>query len=333
MKDLEKMQHFVGCDVSKDTLDFAIFTPKEDYRRFPHIQVPNTKDGFRQFLKWLREHGIKKNEVVVAMEHTGFYSVSLGDWLHSKKCVFVMLHPMDVKNASSRGRNKTDMADAQFIADYVYTNREKLEPSLPESDLIRRLRDLRNERSMFVKVRASFKAQVKVIKNAGSIARIEKMIEHLSLQIARIEKEILKTIKENEELAENYRLLQTIPGIGFVNALNTLIATGNFTRFQTSRQYAKFCCIAPLSRESGKSIKGGNHVSQRGHLELKADLTEAAHISVRHDSQMKAYYQRKIKEGKDRCVVLNAVKFKLIGRMFAVIKRQKDYVDVESYRS
>ena len=47
MKDLTTIQHFIGCDVSKDTLDFAIFEKGKTYGSFQHIQVSNNLEGFQ----------------------------------------------------------------------------------------------------------------------------------------------------------------------------------------------------------------------------------------------------------------------------------------------
>ena len=47
---------------------------------------------------------------------------------------------------------------------------------------------------------------------------------------------------------------------------------------------------------------------------------------------MKEYYERKRKEGKAYGVVLNAVKFKLVGRMFAVVKRGTPFVELMTYK-
>ncbi len=54
MKDLSTFQHFVGCDVSKNTLDIAIYERGKDYRIFEHIQVQNSAQGFQAMRKWLR---------------------------------------------------------------------------------------------------------------------------------------------------------------------------------------------------------------------------------------------------------------------------------------
>lgn len=66
MQDLSTKQHFVGCDVSKDTLDLALYQPKTDYRKFEHVQISNDTEGFKQLLQWLKARKIKKNEVAIA---------------------------------------------------------------------------------------------------------------------------------------------------------------------------------------------------------------------------------------------------------------------------
>lgn len=333
MKDFSSLKHFVGCDVSKNTLDFALHVRGRDYRTFDHIQTPNSLEGFQAMRKWLRTFKIKIQDCVIGMEHTGSYSEPLAQWCFKKKIPFVFLHPMDVKNACSRGRNKTDKIDAQFIADYIYTMREKLSPSSPETDVIRRLRQLRNERQMAVRSRTSYLNLSKSFTDSHSANRVKKIISLFDSQIKAIEDAISEVVASDETVFQNYRLLISIPGIGMINAMTIIIATGNFTRFQTSRQYAKFCCVSPLTRQSGTSVNGGNHTSKAGHNELKAVLTEGARSAIHHDKQLKAYYERKRAEGKSHGCVLNAVKFKLICRMFAVVQRQSPYVNTDRYRS
>lgn len=333
-RNLSEMQIFVGCDISKDTLDFAIYENGVSYKMFKHICVENETEGFKTMLKWLKDNGVKSfKHVVIAFEHTGYYSLALADWLFKKKITFCLLHPLDVKNYISTGRNKNDADDSRLIADYIYTMREKCSPSVPESPKVKQLRELRKERSMAVISRTRYLNMVKTIDESTSKRRINKIINDLTDVIKAIEKEIINLIKSDETINNNYKLLITIPGIGMINAVNTIVATGNFTRFSTARQYAKFCCVSPLSNESGTSIKGGNHVSKRGHSELKSDLTEAARSAVVHDSQIRTYFERKKVEGKSYGCIMNAVKFKLICRMFAVIERQTPYVNFETYRS
>lgn len=333
MKDLATFQHFIGCDVSKDTLDFAIFQRGKDYRQFTHIQITNSTEGFRKMRKWLQSFKISIREAVIAMEHTGSYSNALAEWCFKKGITFVMLHPLDVKNAAARGRNKTDRADAQFIADYVYTMREKLTPSKPEQPVIKKMRELRNERNLAVRARTSYLNQMKTVTDRNTLRRMVKVAESFTAQIKAIEADIRTLIETDEQIKRNYQLLLSIPGIGMINAVTTIVATGNFTRFQTSRQYAKFCCVSPLATQSGTSVRRGDHVSHAGHNEIKSVLTEGARSAINHDPQLKEYYRRKRDEGKTHGCVMNAVKFKLICRMFAVVKRNTPYVNTERFKS
>lgn len=333
MKDLSNLQHFVGCDVSKATLDLAIYERGKDYRQFNHIQVSNSTEGFVALRKWLQSFKIKIKDAVIAFEHTGVYSNALAQWCFKKGITFVALHPMDVKAACSRGRNKTDKADAQFIADYAYTMREKLTPSLPEPPSIKRLRELRNERQLAVRAQTAYLNQLKTITDKATLRRMEKMTEAFAQQINAIEKAMKEVIDADPLLKHNYMLITSIHGIGMINAITTIIYTANFTKFQTAREYAKFSCVSPLSCQSGTSIKGGNHVSRAGHNEIKSVLTQGARSAIQHDAQIKEYYQRKRAEGKTHGCVMNAIKFKLICRMFAVIKRDSPYVNTQAYRS
>lgn len=70
-------------------------------------------------------------------------------------------------------------------------------------------------------------------------------------------------------------------------------------------------------------------VSSLGNHRLKCELTMAARNAIRTDPWLKGYYKRKMSEkGNMRGaygVVLNAVKFKLVVRMFAVIKSGTPY--------
>ena len=51
-------------------------------------------------------------------------------------------------------------------------------------------------------------------------------------------------------------------------------------------------------------------------------------IIKKNDSELKNYYLRKVKERKDEKIVLNAIRVKLVARMFAVIKNNQRYQDV-----
>jgi len=48
----------------------------------------------------------------------------------------------------------------------------------------------------------------------------------------------------------------------------------------------------------------------------------------KYDTEMMLYFERKVAEGKNKMLVLNNIRCKLLGRIFAIIKRNTPYVDV-----
>jgi len=55
-------------------------------------------------------------------------------------------------------------------------------------------------------------------------------------------------------------------------------------------------------------------------------LNNAARTAVQNDPELRLYHDRKAKEGKEHGVIMNAVKFKLITRVFAVVNRGTPFV-------
>src|SRR5580765_2487116 len=148
----------------------------------------------------------------------------------------------------------------------------------------------------------------------------------LEVEIREVKKAIEELIATEDELRINYDLTTSVQGIGFVTAVHMLIVTENFSRFNDPRKFACYSGVAPFKHESGSSIKGKTRTSQLANKKIKSLLTLAAICAVKHDPQLKAKFEQKVKEGKAKMSALNMIRFKLIERVFAVIKRQTPYV-------
>ncbi|MDR2926870.1 MAG: IS110 family transposase [Cytophagaceae bacterium] len=140
-----------------------------------------------------------------------------------------------------------------------------------------------------------------------------------------MEKLMLKQIMSNERLQENYTLVSSIKGIALINTVAILVATQNFSRFENSRQFACYTGMAPFCRQSGTSIHSQPRVSRLADKKLKALLTQAAQCAIRHDPNVKKYYERKLEEGKNKCLIVNNVRNKMIHRIFAVVRTKQLY--------
>lgn len=153
----------------------------------------------------------------------------------------------------------------------------------------------------------------------------EKIIELYNQQIEKMDLLISQTIKEDDEVAKNDELLQSITGIGPVIAAYLIAFSDNFTTFNDSRKFACYCGIAPFPNQSGTK-EGRTRVNHMANKKIKSLLSNGIAAAIRWDEGINRYYHKKIAEGKHKGVVLNAVKNKLIHRAFAVIKRQTAYV-------
>ncbi|KAA6305475.1 hypothetical protein EZS27_042872, partial [termite gut metagenome] len=105
-----------------------------------------------------------------------------------------------------------------------------------------------------------------------------------------------------------------------------IVETNAFRDFTDAR---KFCChagLAPFSYTSGSSIHSRNRVSHRADKSIKALLHMGAlTAATRMEGELHEYYMKKVAEGKNKMSVLNAVRAKLVHRMFAVIRNNKFY--------
>jgi len=139
----------------------------------------------------------------------------------------------------------------------------------------------------------------------------------------------MKIIESDEGFNFNYELLTSITGIGKVNAWMTIAFTENFTSFPDARTYAVYVGVIPFDHSSGTSVHKNKRVSRLANKWIKAELSQAAKSAYCWDDEIREYGEKKLKT-KSWGKVMNNIKFKLILRMFSVVKRGEKYV--ENYR-
>ena len=330
-----KKSYYIGIDISKKTLDASIFVENMDEKRYPHLKVDNNKLGFKEILKWAHGEKIDLKDCLFCMEHTGDYGLELCIFLEQKHIEYCAVCPLVMKRAMGISRDKNDKIDSARIATFAFEKAYKMKPSKIASEDILALKRLQAERNLHVRERAKYKGYLsdKCTKNDSIRNRMKIMIKTLAQQIVEVEKEMLAIIKQNSELSSNYELLLSIPGVGKVIAISTLVHTDNFKAFDNARQYACYASVAPFAHTSGTSVHGAPMVSKMGNAQIKSELSMGAMSAMSNDPQMSEYASRKRKEGKHNGIILNAIKFKLIERMFAVVHRRTPYVETHEYRT
>lgn len=332
-----KKKWFIGIDISKKTLDVVISDPtKKHADETNYKQVLNAQAGYESLFSWMKEKGIRSKQSVICLENTGIYGYDLCLFLESCNQDYCSFNPLDLKRSLGLVRGKNDRVDAGRIARYGYLHRDELVYSKLSGTTILLLRDLSSERKRLVKHLAENKGFITDRKGrepTSTSRRAEDMVRILEEQIQSVEDEMRRIISSDSAISLNYQLLNSIKGIGDINAINIIVHTNNFKGFETARQYACYLGIAPFGYSSGTSVRGKTRVCATGAKLLKADISQAARSAVVWDKELKEYYERKTKEGKEHGVVLNAVKFKLVCRMFAVVRRGTPFVDLITYKN
>jgi len=324
---------FIGIDFSKKTFDVSILRPTNlqvvDYKQFE-----NSKEGCVALLKWVKSLTKEPPQSwLFCGEHTGLYCICLSEFL-LKKGFFVWLeNPLQIKMSSGIKREKNDKVDSRQIALYAYRYQDKARMyQLPEKALKSlalllsfRERLLSNKQTLLVS-----SAEIRRVLKRDTTARYiyeqsQKEIARINKEIKEVERRMLEQIAGDEELQENYQLVSSIKGIALINTVAILVATQNFTRFENSRQFACYAGMAPFGRQSGTSINTKPRVNGLANKKIKTLLTQAAKCAMRYDSNIRQYYERKLAEGKDKWLVTNNIRNKMIHRIFAIVRCKQAY--------
>lgn len=328
-----KFNLFIGIDVSKSTLDVYL-------RTFAcHSVFPNNTEGFIQMIEWIMEKAGKicHSELVFGFEHTGLYSENLILFLDQNGFAFTVIPGLELKRSLGIRRGKSDKADARDISEYIYEKREKLQLYKLPSQTLEKLKKLSSLRERMVSERSAYKARlgeyVEQFPESGFEVYIQsqqKMINCLNEEIETIEKEIEDLIMEDDNLLRQYRLLNSIKGVGPQTAIMMIILTKGFTAFENWRKFASYAGIAPFPNQSGTS-NGRTKTNKLANKRIKALLTMCAGTAIQYNPEMKKYYDNRIQKGKNNMSTLNIIRNKLLSRIFAVIDRDSPYVDIYKY--
>ena len=329
-------QLFIGLDVSKASLDCAVFQKKVEYVQ----QFDNSLDGCLLMVERLKElYGIPPSKWLVVFENTGNYSRGLTEWLACKQIPFVRENALVVARTLGIRRGKNDKADAKFLAQYAFEKQHTLQPTVLANDLLVSIKDLLSLRKLVVKQKKALAVSLKErTQNNAPLPLecqigIQDLIEQYDTQIQRIDKQIQETIYQDEQLKKNYQLCQSVVGIGPIIAAYLVAYTNNFTSFSNARKFASYCGVAPFLHHQSGVKKGTHKVSHLANKTIKTLLGMGARAAIQYDPEMRLYQHRKLEEGKHPNLIMNNVKNKLIQRAFAVVKRQEEYVKLMSYAS
>jgi transposase len=121
----------------------------------------------------------------------------------------------------------------------------------------------------------------------------------------------LKAIKKELRAAITARgsHLMDLFGVGPAGAARILADVGDVTRFPDRNHFASWSGTAPLDASSGEQIR--HRLSRAGNRRMNHVLHIAAIVQIRHDTEGRAYYRRKLSESKTPMEALRCLKRRL----------------------
>ena len=322
--------YFFGVDVSKKTIDISLL----HLQSITHQQFANDSAGMKGLLQWLKDLDINFEEALFCMEATGLYCFTLTQFLTANAIDTWVEHAARIKKATALERGKNDKVDSKRIALYCSKNLDRLRLWKPMDATVDKIKHLASLRERLVETQKRLITPIQEFEEAGNpeMAKllgktIRKSIAAIEKDLKAVEAKITEIVNADDHLKQLYTLTTSVVGIGFVTAVNLIIHTNGFSMLNDSRKLACYCGVAPFEYSSGSSVRGKTRVHHMANKKLKCNLHMASLTAVKLDVELKAYYERKVAEGKNKMSVLNAVKNKLLARVLACVNNQKMYVN------
>src|ERR1035441_6419518 len=231
-----KFNLFVGTDVSKKTLDFAIVQEGEQKLTF-HSE--NSINGIESFFNEFNKHyKFELCKVVFCMEFTGIYNNNLVNYLIGIKANIWLENPIHIKKSLGMVRGKNDKVDAQRIAMFAYKNEKQAKLWIPQRKVIQTLKALTGVRTRIMKSMETLKLPLDEIKSFVD-KEIRKSINEsckaslnaLKKDLKDINDKIVQIMKSDEQLSQLYKIVTSVQNVGPVIATAVIIETNEFKKF------------------------------------------------------------------------------------------------------
>jgi len=321
--------HYIGVDVSKNTLDMAVFKGKDFVF---HKVIDNKKIAICNFLKELEMiRGVGLSESVFCMEHTGIYNNPLLVCLHKKRGNVCLEVASQIRYSLGNIRGKSDKIDAIRIGEYVYKNREEIKLWVPKREIVVKLERLSVLRDRLLMTKKQLSVPLKEQKNyiKESFSNLEKRLcqrtlNSLNADLKKVDKQIEKVLREDEHILRLFEIITSVSSVGTQTAVSIITCTNEFKDIRDPKKFACYSGVVPFTRESGL-FKGRGRLSHMANKKMKTLLHMCAIVAIGSNKELKAYYLRKVGEGKNKMSVINAVRNKLIHRIFACLRENRKY--------
>jgi transposase len=307
MKQGEASTKCAGIDIGKRRLDVAI------HGAVDRLELANAEAAFGELVAWLEARGVGR----VGMEATGGYERAVRAALEAAGFEVVVHQPLEVRLFARlrRLRAKNDRIDAALIAAATAQVGAVKAAGDP------RLRDLAERLTAYEQISdqlAELKIFMEHVTLKDVVRLLQRQLTSLAVLKSKLADDIRRRIEAHDDLAQRYRLLLSLPGVGPVVAAGLVIRMPELGQMKRG-QAAALLGVAPFDRDSGQ-FKGQRFIGG-GRKRPRRLLYLAAVSAKRCDPTFKAFADRLLGHGKPAKVVTVAVMRRLIEAANLILTR------------
>jgi transposase len=346
----------VGVDVHKDTHTAVGLSPFGE--KVFEMTISNEERDFEQLvtraLAESKKYGLK---LQFGLEDVHSWGERLSTFLVEEGISVCAVAPVlvDRVRKTQTHPEKNDSLDARGVAEVMLRKSDTL-PSYTlteDAKKAKQIRELSVEREFLVKDRTRLKNQLHILLHrahntqyravykdpfskkalaywmanipqadtilASRITRAVKRLQQLREEVSEIEKELRVLVEASGHM------LHTASGCGIVIAADIIGEVADVSRFKTPGALAKYAGCAPRECSSGKTVRFRKSYSGNRRLNRALHRMALAQISRMGNERARAYFKKKIAEGKSKMQALVCLRRQLVNVVWMMLKYKTAY--------
>jgi transposase len=302
---------FVGIDVSKAWLDVAV------HEQTTFFRVRNNDQGINKLVDRLQEI----EPTLVVLEATGGFEKMVALELAHSNIPVVVTNPRRVRAfARSTGRlAKTDKLDAKVLAHFGFAIRP--EPRALPGENEEQLTGLLTRRRQILNMLTVEKNRLQTVCAEMRVDIVEHIL-WLEAKLAELDETIGQVIDDTPVWKEKNTILQSVPGVGPVTSCTLLAMLPELGKLNR-QQIAALVGVAPVNKDSGK--RQAKRRVYGGRATVRSVLYMAALSARKFNPVISEFYERLIKQGKEKKVALTACMRKLLVILNAMMRTNQSW--------
>ncbi len=299
------------------------------------LTFDNTKEGIYQFLCWLETIESNQNKIIVGIEGGGNARHALIANLLKRYQNIYEVNPLYTKQRRTFGtkKDKSDPRDAKLIAEVLTRKLPEL-PKITDHDLSSHMLILKKTIWFYEQTTSqgtSVQNQLHQLKREVALSLDPTEKKTLRMIVTELEKQLKNVRKTQAKCKEQLTVLlekqgknlTTIKGIKTILAAKIVAHSGDIERFSNLDSFIQYAGIAPREKSSGRTKRYSK--SKTGSRKLNNAFYLAAMVQLRWNLKAKAYFEKKLKEGKTKKHALKCLMKRTACITYGMLKSGENY--------